>query len=314
MEPKIAVIVPVYNAELFVGKCLDSILNQEFKDIKVICINDDSKDNSMKILEEYAKKDNRVILINHEKNKGAGVARNTGLDYVFNNLPMVEYISFVDADDKIEPNTYAKTYEEAKATGADIINYNFLPSTYWEYKTEANTESVDYEDNCIEAVFDYQEFYTFVLCWSKLYKKELLKELRFSEQKFFEDGSFAYKVLPRAKKMRIIPDVLYFYNIENPESTCGKIDENKRLMAIFNTMKETIKDWKKLGIYEKYKYDFIKHILLYTSMVCPNVFAGDYTAELNESLDIDILSENVEENVPEETKQLIYKMTNKDNK
>ena len=217
----------------------------------------------------------------------------------------------VDADDKIEPNTLEKTYEEAKKSDADIVNYNFLPSTYWEYKTEANTEPVDYNGNCVEVIFDYKEFYTFVLCWSKLYKKELLKNIRFSNQKFFEDGSFAYKVLPRAKKMRIIPDTLYYYNIENPNSTCGKIDEQKRLDSIFRTMKETIIDWKKLGIYEKYKYNYIKHILLYTSMVCPNSFIGDYTKELNESLEIDILSNEVRDNVSEETREYIKKMTKK---
>ena len=309
MEPKIAVIIPVYKAEKFLRKSLDSVLNQEFEDVVVVCVNDASPDYSKGILEEYKEKDKRVVVINHETNKGAGGARNTGLDYVFNNLPSVEYISFVDADDKIEPNTYTKTYEEAKKSGADIVNFNFLPSTYWEYKTDANTEPVDYDGNCIESIFDYDEFYTFVLCWSKLYKRELLENLRFSDQKFFEDGSFAYKVLPRAKKMRVIPDILYYYNIENPDSTCSKVDEEKRLLAIFRTIKSTIADWKELGIYEKYKYQYIKHILLYTSMVCPHTFAGDYTKELNDSLEVDVLSDEVMNNVPDATKEHIKTMT-----
>ena len=311
MEPKIAVVVPVYNAEKFLKGSLDSILAQDFKDIKVICVNDASPDNTKSILEEYASKDDRVVVINHEKNVGASKSRNDGLDYIFEKLPSVEYISFVDADDKIEPNTFSKAYEEAKKSDADIVNFNFLPSTYWEYKTEANSEPIDYEGNCVEAIFDHKEFYTFVLCWSKLYKKDLLKDIRFSEQRFFEDGSFAYKVLPRAKKMRVIPDTLYYYNIENPNSTCGKIDENDRLNAIFNTMRETATDWKKLGIYDKYKYEYIKHILLYTSMVCHNAFVGNYSKELNDSLDVDILSDEVSENVPEETKEFILKMTRK---
>ena len=309
MEPKIAVVVPVYKAEKFLKGCLDSILNQTFKDIKVICVNDGSPDNSQSILEEYAKKDDRVVVINNEKNKGASNARNTGLDYIYANLPSVEYISLVDADDKIEPDTYEKAYNEGIKSKADIVNFNFLPSTYWDYKTEANTEPVDYEGNCVEAIFDYKEFYTFVVCWSKIYKKELLENLRFSDQKFFEDGAFAYKVLPRANKLRVIPDTLYYYNIENPESTCSKLDEENRLNAIFNTMKETVKDWKELGIYDKYKIDYIKHILLYTSMVCPNVYEGDYVNQLNESLSVDILSDEITNNVSEETKGHILKMT-----
>ena len=311
MKPKIAVVVPVYKAGKFLKGCLDSILGQDFSDIKVICVNDASPDESSKILDEYSKKDERVVVITHDENKGASQARNTGLDYIFENLPSVEYISLVDADDKIEPETYGKAYKEAKESNADILNFNFLPSTYWEYKTEANTAPIDYEGNCVEAIFDHKEFYTFVVCWSKIYKKELLEDLRFSNQKFFEDGAFAYKVLPRAKKLRVIPDTLYYYNIENPDSTCSKLDEEHRLNAIFNTMKETVEDWKKLGIYDKYKYDYIKHILLYTSMVCPNAFAGNYVDKLNNSLGVDVLGNDVMNNVPEETKEFILKMTNK---
>lgn len=308
MKTKIAVVMPVYNAEGFLRGSLDSILNQEISDIKVICINDKSQDGSLEILKEYEQKDDRVIVLNNEENKGAGKTRNVGLNYIFDNLD-VEYISFVDADDKVEPNTFSKTYEEAKKSDADIVNFNFLPSTYWSYKTEANTDPITYEGNCIEAVFDHREFYTFVLCWSKIYKSELLKDLRFSGQKFFEDGSFAYKVLPRAKKMVVIPDVLYYYNIENPESTCGKIDEELRLKSIFKTMKNTMEDWKSLNIYNKYKNRFISHILLYTSMVCPNAFVGSYADKLNECLDIDVNNEDFIKNLPEETQDFISKMT-----
>ena len=139
-QPKIAVIVPVYNAENFLKRCLESILNQEnFKEIKVICINDASKDSSKLILEEYAKIDDRIVVLTNESNKGAGSSRNIGLDYIFKNLPSIEYISMVDADDKIEPNTYSKTNEEAKKSDYDIVNFNFLPSTHWQYKTTANS-------------------------------------------------------------------------------------------------------------------------------------------------------------------------------
>lgn len=309
--PKIAVIVPIYKAKAFLKRCLDSILNQNFKDIKLICVNDASPDSSNEILENYSKHDDRIIVLNHKTNLGAGAARNTGLDYVFKNLSSIEYISMIDADDRIEPNLYTKTYEEAKKSGADIVNYNFLPSTHWQYKTEANSKPLEYNGNCIKSIFDHKEFYTFVLCWSKLYKKELLKNIRFPIQKFYEDGSFAYKVLPRAKKMIVIPNILYYYNIENPESSCGKVDEETRLDSIFITIKETVKDWKQLGIYNKYKYDFIKHILHYTSMVCPKAYNGDYTDKLNEALDINILSDDVMKNLPNETKEHIKKMTKK---
>ncbi|MFA5696679.1 MAG: glycosyltransferase family 2 protein, partial [Bacilli bacterium] len=199
MKTKIAVVVPVYGAESFIKRGMDSLVNQSFKDIKIICVNDASPDNCAKILNDYVKRDNRVIVINHEVNKGAGAARNTGLDYIYENYPEVEYISLIDADDRIELNAYEKAYGEAKKYNADILNWNFLPSTYWQYKTEATNDVLDYDGNCLDALFDHKEFYTFVVCWSKLYKKELLENIRFSGSKFFEDGRFAYKVLPRAK-------------------------------------------------------------------------------------------------------------------
>lgn len=311
MSPKIAVVVPVYKAENFIDRCIESLLQQTFSDIKVICVNDASPDDSIKILNDYAKKDDRVVVIEHKENKGAGAARNTGLNYIFKNIPDVEYISLIDADDRIEKNTYERAYSEAKKSNADILNFNFLPSTYWQYKTEATADPIDYVGNCVEAIFDHKEFYTFIVCWSKLYRRELLRDLCFSNQKFFEDGSFAYKVLPRAKKMRVIPDTLYYYNIENPESTCGKISEAKRLKAIFRTIKETRLDWESLGIFEKYKYEYIKHILLYASLVCPNVFEGNYTKELSDSFGFDILGHDIISNVPQETREHIYKITGK---
>lgn len=82
MKSKIAVVMPVYNAGKFISKAIESLINQTLYDIKIICVNDASTDNSMEILSEYAKKDNRIILINHEINKGAGAARNTGLEYL----------------------------------------------------------------------------------------------------------------------------------------------------------------------------------------------------------------------------------------
>ncbi len=205
MEAKIAVVMPVYNAERFIRRGIDSLLKQSYKDIKIICVNDASPDNCAEILSDYATQDDRIVVINHEENKGAGAARNTGLDYIYRNLPDVEYISFVDADDRIEPNTYEKAYSEAKKCDADILNWNFLPSTYWQYKTEATADVLDYDGNCLEAIFEHNEFYTFVVCWSKLYKKELLENIRFSGRQFFEDGSnYEFKAPKRGRVTELI--------------------------------------------------------------------------------------------------------------
>lgn len=312
MKSKIAVIMPVYNAERFLKDSLDSVINQTFREISIICIDDLSTDNSLNILEEYSKKDNRIILLKNTTNKGAGVTRNIGLDYVYKNLPSIEYITFVDADDKIDTNTFEMAYNEAKKYGVDILNYNFIANTYWNYDTKAIGDVIEYNNHCLNAIFDRENFYTFIVCWSKLYKKELLKDIRFGNHRFFEDGAFAYKVLSRAKKLRAIPDILYIYNIENPESTCGKINEEDRILNIFDIIKETLEDWDKLNIKDKFENKFINHIILYISLVCPNVLeTKDYSKIMLSAFGKDLSKEENLTLLSENTKNIINKMCKK---
>lgn len=311
MKSKIAVIMPVYNAGKFLRGSLDSVLNQKFQDISLICIDDDSKDDSRKILEEYFEKDKRIIYLKNEKNSGPSATRNKGLDYVFENILNVEYITFVDADDKIDENIFEKSYKEAKEHDVDILNYNFIANTYWNYDTKAIGDVSEYDSECLNAIFDKENFYTFVVCWSKLYKKDLLKDIRFGDYKFFEDGAFAYKTLARAKNIIAIPDIFYIYNIENPDSTCSKLKEKDRIDSIFNVINDTLVDWKKLGIKDKYENKFIDHIFLYISLVCPNILEDeDYSEKIYSLFGKNIINRKIKDY----TKILIKKMTKKNNK
>ena len=114
--PKVSVIIPIYNTEKYLRKCLDSVCNQTLSDIEIICVNDCSTDNSLEILEEYASKDNRIKLIDFKENKGAAVARNAGIDEAKG-----EYIGFVDSDDFIDLDFYEKLYNKAVKSGADCV-------------------------------------------------------------------------------------------------------------------------------------------------------------------------------------------------
>ena len=112
---KFSIIVPVYNVELFLRECLDSIENQTFKGFEVICINDGSTDGSLSILQEYAAKDSRFKVISQE-NQGQGVARNNGID-----IAQGEYLLFIDPDDFIEPNMLEIIYKKFQQTDAEIV-------------------------------------------------------------------------------------------------------------------------------------------------------------------------------------------------
>ena len=111
---KISIIVPVYNVEKYLERCLDSLINQTLKDIEIICINDGSTDNSSEILKEYAKKDSRIIIIN-QNNQGISVARNNGM-----NKAKGKYIGFVDSDDWVDLDFFEKLYKAAEKHNAQI--------------------------------------------------------------------------------------------------------------------------------------------------------------------------------------------------
>ena len=118
---KISVIIPVYNIEKYLVKCLDSVINQTFTDIEIICINDGSTDNSLSILEEYAQKDKRIKIINKE-NGGLSSAWNAGLNEV-----SAEYLTFVDGDDWIDTNTFKLAYEAMLNNNVDYVCWSANP-------------------------------------------------------------------------------------------------------------------------------------------------------------------------------------------
>ena len=115
MTVKVSVILPVWNVEKYISKCFDSLLNQTLSDIEIICVNDSSPDNVQTIIDEYAKKDSRIVSIKHEKNKGTAAARQTGL-----NAARGEYVGFVDPDDYVDLDFFEKLYTLAKEHDADV--------------------------------------------------------------------------------------------------------------------------------------------------------------------------------------------------
>ena len=128
--PKVSVIIPVYNVEKHLERCLDSVVNQTLKDIEIICVNDASTDNSINILKKYAQKDKRINIIDLPENLGAGNARNKALD-----IAKSEYIGFIDSDDFVDLDFYKKLYSKAKTENAQVakgsINCIKNGNKYW---------------------------------------------------------------------------------------------------------------------------------------------------------------------------------------
>jgi len=222
---KISVIVPVYNVEKFLKRCLDSLINQTYENLEIICINDGSTDNSLKILKEYAQKDSRIIIIDQE-NKKLGAARNRGL-----NASTGKYISFVDSDDWVDLNYFEKLYNA-------ITKYNCDCSMSEIIKDKANGRKYYFLKNRKDSV-KYNLKYSinemtvkgkWYIVWGKLYRRECIGDLRFIENAFYEDGEYLIILSTKISSVAKIKGSAYHY-FENTASiirgpkTIAKIEE-----------------------------------------------------------------------------------------
>ena len=217
--PKISVIIPVYNAEQYLAKCLDSILEQPFRDIEVICVDDGSTDGSLRILKDYQQLDSRLRVLT-QKNQHAGVARNYGME-----IARGEYIHFMDADDWVMPEVYEEWYNIAKDQEADVC-----VSAYYIHDVE--TDKITKKDNSPSKLHMYscnfhqhpkEMLYASVVPWNKIYRREFLEEnkLRFEALFCANDRSFYFGVISKAKSVTFIKKGYINYNINIPTSLTG---------------------------------------------------------------------------------------------
>lgn len=187
MKPKVSVIVPVYNTEKYIRKCVDSIINQTLKDIEIILVDDGSTDNSPEILDEYIARDSRATVI-HKENGGQGSARNIGLD-----IAKGEYIGFVDSDDWVDLDMYEKLYTNAKLTEADMVVCNrnvFNEDGLLKTSIDVGQDSfINVNENI--ANFTIQKLlypYTVSTC-NRIYSNEIVKKLKLRFKSVQEVGS-----------------------------------------------------------------------------------------------------------------------------
>lgn len=214
-QPKVSIIVPVYGVEKYLHQCIDSILAQTLKEIEIILVDDGSKDKCPEIIDDYSKKDDRIVVV-HQPNSGYGSAINHGLD-----IATGKYIGIVEPDDWIEPSMYEKLYERAVQTGVDIVKsdfFNMFPSREfkngWGEKFEIPKSPFSFEENPI------------FLClhpsiWSCLYKTSLIQENHIRVQEIagagWTDNLFQIKTLYYSKKIAFIDEAFYHYRRRNED-------------------------------------------------------------------------------------------------
>ena len=253
---EISVIVPVYNVENHLSACLDSILNQSFRGIEVICVNDGSTDNSLSILEGYAKKDKRIKIITQE-NQGLGASRNRGL-----NESKGKYVYFIDSDDFIDLNTLEKLHNNAVENSSDMVMFKYQTfggnNKQTGFKIDRNFGDIDYST----LKFTYSDVKNHVLnseysACTKLYKKKFLDsydDFYFPEGVLYEDIPFHVKAMLRASSISFVPEELYYYRV-NPISISNS---NTSPFDIFKIIDMVESFLKQENYYEEFEIEFFK--------------------------------------------------------
>ena len=203
--PKISIVVPVYNVENYVSKCIDSIINQSYKNLEILIVNDGSTDRSGDICEHYASQDSRIILI-HQGNQGLSMARNNALD-----IAGGDYIGFVDSDDWIALDMFDTLYNNAVTHDADVSMCNF----YYVYTNgEMNPYSNENEDiKILEGIYKIAHNIRLSnnCVWNRLYKHYLFNDIRFPKGKAFEDIFVMHQLVDNANKVVLSAECKYYY-------------------------------------------------------------------------------------------------------
>ena len=212
---KISVIIPIYNVEKFLPRCLDSVLKQTITDIEIICINDGATDKCGEILRKYQEKDKRIIVIT-QNNKGLSASRNKGLD-----IARGDYIFFLDSDDFIHPQTLEVFYQTALKSNAPVVVSKNYCKTGRDVISDAlyNTQNVPFSicKSPLKSLYRYR--LVSAVAWNKLYKREALKSFRFIENIYFEDWPFTACFFSSIDKFALINEKLYVYNTISPSIT-----------------------------------------------------------------------------------------------
>ena len=256
-NPKVSIIVPIYNVEKYLDRCMDSLLNQTLKDIEIIMVDDGSPDNCPKMCDEYAKKDSRVRVI-HKKNAGLGMARNSGLE-----VATGEYVAFVDSDDYVDRSMYETLYHKVKERNVDAVLCKF----YNDDKGNVSEGSVDGMSS-EEAVIDfhadyipnvigclpsvkYNQLYGYSV-WNILFSRSVIEsnKVRFESERNFvsEDILFQLDFAACASKLLLLPKPFYYY-CNNAGSLTKKYDYTRfdREVLLFKEIGRRLKA-KKLTI------------------------------------------------------------------
>ena len=263
-RPLVSVVVPIYNVERYLRECVDSILAQSLREIEVILVDDGSPDGCGKIVDEYAKKDSRVVAV-HQKNSGYSAAVNKGIK-----LARGEYIGIIESDDFIEPDMYELLYKDAKKYDTDVTKglfsvYNSTVEPKYRDTLFINPSGIDLRkapDGAFAAE-DWPQIVAFhSSLWSSLYKAEFVKKILIPETAgaSYQDFPFMISVMTSAKRISVVKKIFVHWR-NDPEQGNSTSATGKKLLLMGKNTLSGLAILKKSGKYEALKEAFFAHAL-----------------------------------------------------
>lgn len=206
MNPLISVIVPIYNVEKYLARCVDSIVNQTYKNLEIILVDDGSPDRCPQMCDDYAEKDSRIKVV-HKKNGGLSDARNAGMA-----VATGKYISFIDSDDYVSDDFFECLLDVMNKENSDIAECSVVKfyedNRFDEFSDDLSVKTYDTQD-AMSALIAENPFHQHV--WNKLYKTELVKDIPYAVGKLNEDEFWTYRVFGRANKVARLNKTMYYY-------------------------------------------------------------------------------------------------------
>lgn len=236
--PKVSVVVPIYNVEKHIEKCINSLLNQTLQDIEIILVDDGSTDNSGNIAKKYADENPNKIKYYRKENGGLSDARNYGISYATG-----EYIAFLDSDDYIDNTAYEEMYNKAIEENSDYVECDFI----WEYPNKSKIDKQDYYFGKREMFINVR-----VVAWNKLIKKEIItnNNIIFPKGLRYEDVEFTYKLIPYLNRTSYVNKPFIHY-VQRENSIAN--NQNDRNVEIFDVLNNVIEYYKEQKLYNEYE-------------------------------------------------------------
>ena len=279
---KVSVLVPVYNVEEYLPKCLDSLIGQTLQEIEIICIDDGSTDRSGEILEEYAEKDKRIHVV-HQENGGYGKAMNVGL-----HLAQGEYIGIVESDDFAAETMFARLYQAAVQYQAQIVKSNYY--RYWENpKEKIKKEPLLKHLPCKQLIhpWAYQRLFRVQpSIWSGIYQRAFLeqRQIAFLETPgaAYQDTSFTFKVLATSKRMVLLPDALLYYRQDNGGSSVHSAEKAEFVRREYQEINAFLEQSKKYQVLYKIRNQAMFHTYLWNYVRLKPDLCADFLQQMRQ--------------------------------